>query len=832
MSQTEDRFDLATARLLSAIVESTSDAIIGKTLTGIVTSWNRGAERIYGYSAAEMIGNSIAIIFPEDSDDDLESILTRLRSGERVERYTTRRRRKDGRIIDVSITISPIFDERGNTVGAATIARDITEYLQTAEAFRYRVEFEDLVSQISTDFVNLAPEETDAGILDALEKIGTFADVDRSYVFQFSDDLTTMGNTHEWCAQGVSRQGHRLHNAPLSALPEFTSQILRGEIVYVPSTSMLQPSAAREIAELEHQGIRSLVLVPMTSSGSTIGFLGFDAVRSERTWSDETIRLLTFVGQIFVNALQRRKAAAILREREMQYRRIFEATSDGLVITDLETGVVLEANPAMCRMHGYDYEEFIGLRRTDYIHEDYHPHLERYLDAVQQGREFRVRAVDVRKDGSIFHVEANGAPVDFRGKPAILGVVRDITSDIEAYELLEQRVEQRTHELSMLLQISEDVTSTLHLSELLEYIMEHLKSVIDHAAASILIVEGDGLVMIGHRNHETGGPPNEIHYPFSKVGHIWENLRQTNGIILSDLRNDSSPEAMTFKEMVGYGRPGGPGFVNSLLWTPLKVKGETVGLFSITSKEVNGFTERDLLLANAIARHAAIAIENARLFEQARGKAALEERQKLARELHDSVSQALYGIALGAQTARRQLERDPKLAVDPLDYVLSLAEGGLAEMRALIFELRPESLEVEGLVAALMKQTTALSARYRINVSLDVDEEPDIPLEIKEALYRIAQEAMHNTVKHARAERIEVRLSRYDEAIVLHVKDDGRGFDVTGSFPGHLGLQSMHERTVRLGGSVAVESTPGNGTSILARIPVEQAGRSPSLTLQ
>ena len=222
----------------------------------------------------------------------------------------------------------------------------------------------------------------------------------------------------------------------------------------------------------------------------------------------------------------------------------------------------------------------------------------------------------------------------------------------------------------------------------------------------------------------------------------------------------------------------------------------------------------------AIARQAAVAIENARLFEQAQGKAALEERQKLARELHDSVSQALYGIALGAQTARTLLDRNPEKAVEPTDYVLSLAEVGLAEMRALIFELRPESLESEGLVAALTKQTAALRARYQVEITMDVDREPDVSLEVKEALYRIAQESMHNTVKHAQASAVSVQLTCLADSVVLEIADNGQGFDPSGSFPGHLGLQSMRERSLRLGGQMEIASVPGQGTRIRTVVPI------------
>ncbi len=136
--------------------------------------------------------------------------------------------------------------------------------------------------------------------------------------------------------------------------------------------------------------------------------------------------------------------------------------------------------------------------------------------------------------------------------------------------------------------------------------------------------------------------------------------------------------------------------------------------------------------------------------------ATLEERQRLARELHDSVSQALYGIALGARTARTQLERDPAKVVEPLDYVLSLAEAGLAEMRALIFELRPESLQNEGLLGALTKVSDAVRTRHKLDVVTSFCPEPNISLDAKEMLYRVTQEAIYNVIKHASATRIEV----------------------------------------------------------------------------
>src|SRR5207249_566793 len=180
--------------------------------------------------------------------------------------------------------------------------------------------------------------------------------------------------------------------------------------------------------------------------------------------------------------------------------------------------------------------------------------------------------------------------------------------------------------------------------------------------------------------------------------------------------------------------------VCSWMAVPLLLRDQVIGMLVLTSKEANAFTPRHATLALAIANQAAIAIENARLYEQTQELAALEERQKLARELHDSVSQALYGIALGLHTARIQLDRDPAELPESLDYLLSLAEAALAEMQALIFELRPESLEREGLVAALAKQGAALQARHEIVVQTELCEEPRLSLKGKQELYRIAQE--------------------------------------------------------------------------------------------
>ena len=267
--------------------------------------------------------------------------------------------------------------------------------------------------------------------------------------------------------------------------------------------------------------------------------------------------------------------------------------------------------------------------------------------------------------------------------------------------------------------------------------------------------------------------------------------------------------------------------IRAFMHMPIKVGDEIFGVFNVDYVTPRTFGKDEQRLFSALAQRAALAIETAQLYEQTQQTAVLEERQRIARELHDSVSQALYGIALGTRTARTLVDRQPvedkvkTTLANPLDYVLSLADAGLAEMRALIFELRPDALEKEGLVAALTKQAEAVRARHKLDIHTDFCSElPDLPLAAKEALYRVAQEALNNLVKHAQASRVDVRLRCEDSALTLEVQDDGVGFDPQVEYPGHLGLHTMHERVTRLSGTLTIESTPGKGTAIRAYLPL------------
>ena len=520
---------------------------------------------------------------------------------------------------------------------------------------------------------------------------------------------------------------------------------------------------------------------------------------------------------------ERKRAEEQLREREQQYRSIFEATTDALLINDLETGVVVEANPAACRMYGYSCEELIGLHPAALIHPDQYRYFPDFLAAVRAGGELRRRAINVRKDGTPFHVEVRGSAFTFRGRPRMLGVLRDITDQVQARQVLEQHVEERTRELSTLLNVSKTLTSMLELRPLLGLILDQLQVIADYTACSVTIREGDEYVM---REYRGPLPPEVVlgrRIQVDRDSAIAQVMGHGEAAIIADVWEDT-PLARTYRTMVGeQWLRTTASYFRSWLGVPLMQKDEVIGVLALVHQVPNHYTPRHAALAMAIANQAAVAIENARLYERAQQVAVLEERQRLARELHDSVAQILFSIRLSASTARALLERDPTRVGQRVDQILSLAEMGTAEMRALLFELRPESLAMEGLVAALTKQAAALQARHGITVEATLCDEPDVPLETKEALYRIAQEALHNTVKHARAGRVELRLACDGTGIRLEVRDDGVGFDPSGSFPGHLGQRSMRERAGRLGGTFDLDTAPGGGTAIHVTIPPSRA---------
>lgn len=748
-----------------SIFEATSDAlIIIDTEDGRIVEVNPAACKTYGYEYNEFIG--LPAIVTSHTDDHtyiLETVIPMILAGGEF-RARGVGLRKDGTTFHLEVH-DTAFTYHGKPHILAAI-RDITEQVQAEQALREKEEQYRSIFEASTD-----------GLV--------INDLEDGHLVDFNPAMHLMhGYRHEEFMN--LHPTTFIHPDSLGLFADYLNTVKAGK-----------PFIARAV-DLRKDGTP----FPVEVHGTSFTYKGKPHV-------------LAIVRDITEQA----QAEEQLREKEEQYHSIFEATTDGLFIVDLEDGHCVEANPAACSIYGYSYDEFIGLPPSAFIHsEKLSNFTEKAIPLIRSGGKRHIQGVNLRKDGSAFPVDLYQTAITYKGKRHMLVVVRDITEQVQAQQLLEQRVDERTRELSTLLEISHNVASTIELKPLLGLVLDQLKVVADYTGSSFSIVEGDDLVLVDNRGPAPLEQVMQLHLPIKRMGLIWEMFCRREPVVIADVHDDTSL-AQAFREWMKERMVTTFSYIRAWMGVPLTLKEQVIGMLTLSSHEPNYYTPQHARMAMAIANQAAVAIENARLYERAQELAAVEERQRLARELHDSVSQALYGISLGAHTAFTLLKRDPQLVVEPLSYVLTQAEAALTEMRALIFELRPESLETEGLVVALGRQAASLQARHGITVVSELDDEPELPIKVKQEFYRIAQEALHNTVKHARAKKVDLRLQCSKEGLLLEVCDDGVGFDAEGSFPGHLGLRSMRERVTRLGGFLQIESAAGQGTRIRVRLP-------------
>jgi signal transduction histidine kinase len=260
---------------------------------------------------------------------------------------------------------------------------------------------------------------------------------------------------------------------------------------------------------------------------------------------------------------------------------------------------------------------------------------------------------------------------------------------------------------------------------------------------------------------------------------------------------------------------------------PLMAKGRLVGAMQLLTSRPRTFSPEQRSLMAAVGQQVGVAVENARLYEQAKQAAALAERSRLARELHDSVTQSLYSVTMYNEAAARLLTVGQQTtAAEYLRDARDTAQEALREMRLLIFELRPLALEQSGLAGALQARLDAVEKRAGVQAELRVAGVEGmanaewLPVAVQQELYHVAQEALNNSLKHAKARNLQVCLQLKDDTVRLEVLDDGIGFDpTTAEARGGLGLPGMRERVQRIGGQLQIESAPGQGTTVSVEVP-------------
>lgn len=350
----EDQF-----RILSHAIMSINDSVYITDLKDRITFVNETFLKTYGYEESEIVGEKVNVLYSENNSSDLLSriIPETLQGGWQGELIN---KRKNGTEFPVFLSTSVVHNDKGQPAVYVGVAKDITKSKLAEAKLQYRIEFEQLVSVISTQFINLPLERIDDGIDRALGIIGRFSDVDRSYIFQSSDDSPNKPhNTHRWYADGIKLQNENLLDFNNETFPWWMQKLNNFEMIQIQCMEDLPSEAEAEKEILKAQGIKSFIMVPMVYDQTLVGFLGFDMVREERLWTEDTIALLRIVVEIFVNALMHKKTGEKLATERNRLAVTLRSIADGVITTNTR-GEILLINKVAETLTGWKEGEAVG----------------------------------------------------------------------------------------------------------------------------------------------------------------------------------------------------------------------------------------------------------------------------------------------------------------------------------------------------------------------------------------------------------------------------------------------------------------------------------------
>ncbi|MGB8212551.1 MAG: PocR ligand-binding domain-containing protein [Anaerolineales bacterium] len=386
------------------------------------------------------------------------------------------------------------------------------------------------------------------------------------------------------------------------------------------------------------------------------------------------------------------------------------------------------------------------------------------------------------------------------------GIANSVALAVENAQLYDE-TRQRLAETQAVQRITSGLLQKARLQEILDIVCQEALKLTGATGSAVLLLEGSQWLQMANSAGTTLSIPE--HIPLQ--GSLAELAIQKNGPVLVNDPASLGEEYFRYLQLT------------CLLVVPLRVDSSLIGAIDVVNKP-EGFTQNDIRIISLFADQAAIVIEHTRLHERVEQDAVNEERGRLARELHDSVSQALFSANLYAEAARMALASEKQaVALENLEKLRSMTREAILEMRLLIFELHPVVLEKEGLIAALQARLAAVEGRAGLQTEIQVDGEERLPISVGQELYRIAQESLNNIVKHARAHGITLHLKFDAQSVCMEIHDDGIGFDPKAARQsGGLGLRGIKERVQRMGGKLEIKSSSKAGTTLRVTAPIKE----------
>jgi|GEM_PF-2596392 len=707
------------------------------------------------------------------------------------------------------------------------LMKQLTNSKQIEDELHYRIAFENLITTLSTKFISLKPDEIDWGIEQALREIGEFTGDDRSWVMLYYDDWKMLDNTHEWLAEGIKTSKVEFNKRPIGIMPWVNEKIRHGEVVHIPRVVDLPPEASIDKALIQSVSTQSLIFVPMIYRNTVIGSLGFDSVRSERSWSEESITLLKAVGEMFVNALQRKWIEEELQESQQTLATLM-GNLPGMAyrLRNDRNGTIEFVSEGCQELTGYTSAELVENKKLSYIHlvhpEDRKAVRLAAMNSLQEQKSYCHIHRFLTATKEVKWVWEKGCGVIYRGNLVWEGFITDATDRVLAFQVLEERVEQRTREIQRRRAVADglrEVMAGLNENRPLPEVLDHIVEQAGHLLCTEKLAIYQLLSEKGVLNIKAGRGLKENYVlgsGFSIEDKAVERMAKEFQPLAITLAEKTTHEDVLVKELRKVHRKSMSGPCRSLLFVPLTVAEKMYGALILYYTKARDFSSEDVGLAITFGQQAILAIENAWLRKQAEENAAAKERNRIASELHDSVTQTLFSTSIIAEALPFLLQENDPEAQRNLEQLQVLTRGALSEMRALLLELRPTTQKDADLEQMLRCLIDEYATRGRLPILLTVEGHRVLPTNVQVGLYQVAREALNNILKHSNATKVDVGLQCGKDIVTLRISDDGCGFEPSLVPPEHLGLAIMRERAAAIGASLSIDSQVGRGTEVLA----------------
>ncbi len=757
------------------LMENLSEVIYTASADGVFTYVSPGIERLLGYTAEEVIGRQARDFVHPEAHDRLNARMQRVLAGHRVaSEYQLLTKIGESRWAYTSS--QPIYADE-QVIGLQGVLTDVTERKQAEEQIRQQNEFLTTVLESLTHpfYVINADDYT-------IQMANSAARLDAA-----AGTATCHALTHHRDAPCSSAD----HPCPLEELRKTGEPVTVEHVHYTP------------------EGAERFVEVHSYPLFDTKG----DVVRAIEYTLDIT---------------ERKQAEAALRESEARWRSLTERSPDHVILLDTELRIEFLNYPSP----GLTVEELIGTPLYSYVQEDKRQEIKEILERVLTTSEPASYETSYSAPGGgTIYYESRAVPRSVEGQVVGLAVnARDITEHKrteqalrdakEAAEQARQAEQERRREADQRRRVAESlggVMAALNSNQPLDHVLNHIatqaRELLGNEEVAIYAADAEGELILQ-------AAQGQLHTRDDATDRAC-SLQAVEQALLS--RRPVALENPATVSSESGSQSAAP--FQALLAVPVIVKDELYGGMVICSAEPRSFSTEEVELACVFGDQVALAVESARLRSEREQAAAAAERNRLARDLHDSVSQALFSASLVAEVLPQVWERDPRLAQEGLQELRSLNRGALAEMRTMLLELRPTAVLESRLSDLVQQLAEAVTSRAEMLATYNIEPSPALPADVHIAFYRIAQEALNNVLKHAGAGRVTVGLNatppvdlsargEWSGHVTLMVADDGQGFEEGDRAPDRLGLGIMRERAEAIGAELRIDSRAGRGTRI------------------